>query len=58
LLLLVGQVGKCGVECRTIEKAADRVMGEHDTDVAEVLFTVSLATGDFRRLQGDGCICH
>jgi hypothetical protein len=34
------QVGRCGVECKTVEKAAERIMGEHDTDIAEVLYSV------------------
>jgi hypothetical protein len=34
------QVGNCGVECKTAERAAERIMGEHDTDVAEVLYAV------------------
>ena len=64
------QLGVCGVECKTVEKAADRVMGEHDTDVAEALFVVSRrqrgcgggpvgCLGDCRlrglRLCGEGC---
>jgi hypothetical protein len=35
------QLGECGEACKTIERAAEAVMGEHDTDVAEALFTVS-----------------
>jgi hypothetical protein len=35
------QPGECGEACKTIERAAEEVMGEHDTDVAEALFTVS-----------------
>ena len=34
------QVGQCDVECKTVERAAEQIMGEHDTDVAEVLFAV------------------
>ncbi|KAL4859125.1 hypothetical protein ACK3TF_000897 [Chlorella vulgaris] len=49
----MGQVGKCGVECRTIEKAAERVMGEHDTDIAEVLFT-----GKMSQTQFSTWLCH
>ena len=36
------QQGECGEACKTIEKAAQDVMGEHDTDVAEALFVVGL----------------
>jgi hypothetical protein len=35
------QLGKCDVECKTAERAAERIVGEHDTDIAEVLYTVS-----------------
>lgn len=38
------QVGNCGVECKTVERAAEQIMGEHDTDIAEVLFTVGGAS--------------
>ena len=34
------QVGNCGSECKTVQLAAERIMGEHDTDIAEILFTV------------------
>jgi hypothetical protein len=34
--------GECGEACKTIEKAAQMVMGEHDTDIAEALFTVRI----------------
>lgn len=34
------QVGVCGTECKTVERAAEQIMGEHDTDVAEALFMV------------------
>ena len=36
----MGRPGVCGVECKTVERAAEQIMGEHDTDVAEALFTV------------------
>ena len=39
------QVGNCGVECKTVERAAELIMGEHDTDAAEVLFTVRRRCG-------------
>ena len=46
----MGRPGVCGVECKTVERAAEQIMGEHDTDVAEALFTVGwvswLAAGD------------
>ncbi len=34
------QAGACGEECKTAERAAEQIMGEHDTDVAEALFVV------------------
>ena len=32
------QEGDCGVECKTAQRAAEDVLGEHDTDVAEALY--------------------
>jgi len=37
----MGRQGECTEACKTVELAARTVMGEHDTDVAEALFTVS-----------------
>ena len=48
----MGEVGKCGVECKTIEAAAERIMGEHDTDIAEMLFTVRRGAVLFRHQAG------
>lgn len=31
------QVGECGRECKTVAKAAEQILGEHDTDLAERL---------------------
>ena len=33
-------LGKCGSECRTIQKAAEEILEEHDTDIAEKLWQV------------------
>lgn len=33
-----GKPGDCGEACKTIEKAAQEVIGDHDTDIAEALF--------------------
>ena len=33
-------LGKCGSECRTIQKAAEEILDEHDTDIAEKLWQV------------------
>ena len=40
------------MECKTAERAAEAVMGEHDTDVAEALFVVSPAEGWAGRAEG------
>jgi len=36
----MGKVGECREACKTIELAAQDVMGEHDVDLAEALFLV------------------
>ncbi|PSC76262.1 DUF3456 domain [Micractinium conductrix] len=46
-------VGNCGVECKTVERAAELIMGEHDTDAAEVLFT-----GKKNRAQFNNWLCY
>ena len=33
-----GVDGHCKVECQTIAKACDNLLGEHDTDIAEELY--------------------
>lgn len=48
------QAGACGVECKTVERAAEQIMGEHDTDVAEALFVVSELPAAWSR----GCLVH
>ena len=48
------QAGVCGVECKTVERAAEQIMGEHDTDVAEALFVVSELPAAWSR----GCLVH
>ena len=35
------QLGDCGVECKTVQKAAEEIVGDHDTDLAEELWKVS-----------------
>lgn len=39
--LLPMQLGECGVECKTVERAAQDILDEHDTDMGEVLYVVS-----------------
>ena len=33
-------IGKCGSECKTIQRAAEDIVGDHDTDIAEKLWKV------------------
>ena len=35
------EAGVCGSECKTIAKAALDIVGDHDTDIAEMLWKVS-----------------
>lgn len=39
--MLPSQLGECGVECKTVERAAQDILDEHDTDMGEVLYLVS-----------------
>ena len=43
-LALVEQAapGACGMECKTIAKAAEEILGDNDTDLGEVLWKVRL----------------
>ena len=34
------QLGKCGAECKTVQKAVEDILEEHDTDIAERLWQV------------------
>ena len=34
--------GKCGTECKTIQKAAVDILEDNDTDMAEILWKVTL----------------
>jgi hypothetical protein len=47
--------GECREACKTIERAAQEVMGEHDTDVAEALFVVRLELMKLRRRKLENC---
>lgn len=42
------QLGDCGVECKTVERALQDIMGEHDTDVGEALFTNKRSVAQFK----------
>ena len=35
-------IGKCGPECKTVQRAAEDIVGDHDTDIAEKLWQVLL----------------
>lgn len=35
--------GECGSECKTVRKAAEQILGDHDTDVAEKLFKTGMS---------------
>ena len=45
------ELGKCGAECKTIQKAVEDILEEHDTDIAEKLWQV-LA------LSASCSVCH
>ena len=34
------ELGKCDSECKTVQKAVEDILGEHDTDMAEKLWLV------------------
>eukprot|EP00270_Netrium_digitus_P012877 TRINITY_DN4228_c0_g3_i1.p1 TRINITY_DN4228_c0_g3~~TRINITY_DN4228_c0_g3_i1.p1 ORF type:complete len:306 (-),score=69.32 TRINITY_DN4228_c0_g3_i1:391-1197(-) len=38
--------GECRNECRTIERTCQQIIGEHDTDIGEVIFTKFLGGAD------------
>ncbi|KAL6784335.1 CGL26 [Auxenochlorella protothecoides x Auxenochlorella symbiontica] len=37
-----GELGVCGVACKTLEAAADDILASHDTDIAEALYTAGI----------------
>lgn len=45
--------GKCGTECRTIARACDEIMGDHDTDLAEMLYDEK-----YQRAQLNNFLCY
>jgi len=45
--------GRCKVECQTIAKACDNLLGEHDTDIAEELYKESV-----KRAQLTQMLCY
>lgn len=45
-------MGECGRECKTVAKAAEQILGEHDTDIAE-----RLLKGGISRSQLDAWLC-
>ena len=40
------EAGVCGSECKTIAKAALDIVGDHDTDIAEMLWKVGRVAAD------------
>ena len=36
------QMGKCGTECKTVQRVASDLLQDHDTDMAEHLFQVTV----------------
>ncbi|GAB4821675.1 hypothetical protein N2152v2_008721 [Parachlorella kessleri] len=34
----MAELGECGVECKTLQRAVQDILDEHDTDIAEALF--------------------
>jgi hypothetical protein len=47
------QVGECNSECKTVAKAAEEIIGEHDTDLAEELWK-----GNKNRAQLTKWLCY
>lgn len=47
------QLGKCGSECRTIQKAVEEILDNHDTDIAEKLWQ-----GKQNRAQFANWLCY
>lgn len=43
------QVGECSRECKTIAKAAEQILGEHDTDLAERLLKGKTSRADLQQ---------
>ena len=37
------QLGKCGAECKTVQRVASELLQDHDTDMAELLFQACAA---------------
>ena len=51
-------LGKCGSECRTIQKAAEEILEEHDTDIAEKLWQVKRCPPSRRKGITKAPSCH
>ena len=39
------KLGECGVECKTVQRAAEEIVGDRDTDLAEELWKVQTFLG-------------
>lgn len=40
------ELGDCGVECKTVQRAAEEIVGDSDTDLAEELWKVFLTLAE------------
>lgn len=41
------QLGDCGVECKTVQRAAEEIVGDRDTDLAEELWKLKMNRAQF-----------
>lgn len=41
------QLGDCGVECKTVQRAAEEIVGDRDTDLAEELWKLQMNRAQF-----------
>ncbi len=49
------ELGDCGVECKTVQRAAEEIVGDQDTDLAEELWKVSLLTNSAQNFISTLC---
>ena len=50
------QLGKCGAECKTVQRVASELLQDHDTDMAEHLFQAR-APGSSMGSGLEPCVC-
>ncbi|KAL3151089.1 hypothetical protein ABBQ38_012958 [Trebouxia sp. C0009 RCD-2024] len=41
------ELGDCGVECKTVQRAAEEIVGDNDTDLAEELWKLKMTRSQF-----------